>query len=232
GIICVDMLGEGFDLPNLKIAALHAPHESFPVTLQFIGRFARTNAENIGTAKIIAVPERIQKNVRKLYDSDKNWQEIIPELYEVIRGKDKSTRLFTSQVSQTYISEALGDEALKDLSLDSLMPFQHVKIYELPDPDGANLDANIKLGKLEVVRRELVGEPPSLILLTKETIFPRWTSLKTFASIEYDLLVIYFDRGTKLLFINSSRRNEIIYQSIASQLAISKYRPLSLYEIN
>lgn len=26
GIICVDMLGEGFDLPNLKIAAIHTPH--------------------------------------------------------------------------------------------------------------------------------------------------------------------------------------------------------------
>lgn len=25
GIICVDMLGEGFDFPNLKIAAIHEP---------------------------------------------------------------------------------------------------------------------------------------------------------------------------------------------------------------
>jgi superfamily II DNA or RNA helicase len=231
GIICVDMLGEGFDLPNLKIAALHAPHESFPVTLQFIGRLARTKAKNIGTAKIIAVPRKIRTNVKKLYDSDKNWQEIIPDLYEVIRSKDKSARLYTSQVSQTYISEALGDEAVKDLSLYSLMPLQHVKIYELPD--GANLDVDIKLNKLEVIRRELVGKPPCLILFTKETKFPQWASSKTFASVVYDLSVVYFDRVTKLLFVNSSRRNEIIYQSIASQLAVNnKYRPLSLYDIN
>ena len=55
GIICVDMLGEGFDFPNLKIAAIHAPHKSLASTLQFIGRFARTNADNIGAAKFIAM---------------------------------------------------------------------------------------------------------------------------------------------------------------------------------
>ena len=38
GIITVNMLGEGFDLPRLKIAAVHAPHKSLSTTLQFIGR--------------------------------------------------------------------------------------------------------------------------------------------------------------------------------------------------
>ena len=41
GIICVNMLGEGFNFPSLKIAAIHAPHKSLSVTLQFVGRFAR-----------------------------------------------------------------------------------------------------------------------------------------------------------------------------------------------
>ena len=53
GVICVDMLGEGFDFPNLKIAAVHEPQKSLASTLQFVGRFARTNASNIGTAKFI-----------------------------------------------------------------------------------------------------------------------------------------------------------------------------------
>jgi superfamily II DNA or RNA helicase len=34
GIICVNMLGEGFDMPRLKIAAVHSPHRSLAVTLQ------------------------------------------------------------------------------------------------------------------------------------------------------------------------------------------------------
>ena len=40
GIVCVDMLGEGYDFPNLKVAAIHVPHKSLVSTLQFIGRFA------------------------------------------------------------------------------------------------------------------------------------------------------------------------------------------------
>ncbi|WP_235819678.1 hypothetical protein [Caldifermentibacillus hisashii] len=36
------MFGEGIDIPNLKIAAIHDKYKSLPITLQFIGRFART----------------------------------------------------------------------------------------------------------------------------------------------------------------------------------------------
>ncbi|MFH4077396.1 helicase-related protein, partial [Acinetobacter baumannii] len=38
-VICVDMLKEGFDYPNFKIAAVHGMHKSISVLLQFIGRF-------------------------------------------------------------------------------------------------------------------------------------------------------------------------------------------------
>ncbi len=35
GVVCVDMFGEGYDFPKLKVAALHAPHRSLVPTLQF-----------------------------------------------------------------------------------------------------------------------------------------------------------------------------------------------------
>jgi len=56
GIVCVNMFGEGFNLPNLKIAAVHSPHKSLAITLQFIGRFARTGQANIGGATFLAEP--------------------------------------------------------------------------------------------------------------------------------------------------------------------------------
>jgi superfamily II DNA or RNA helicase len=78
GIICVDMLGEGFDFPNLKIAAVHVPHKSLASTLQFVGRFARTNALNIGKAKFIAVEnEDLEIENNRLFASDAVWQEMI-----------------------------------------------------------------------------------------------------------------------------------------------------------
>ncbi len=52
-LVCVDMFGEGIDIPNLKIAAIHDKYKSLPITLQFIGRFARTKT-GLGNATVIA----------------------------------------------------------------------------------------------------------------------------------------------------------------------------------
>jgi superfamily II DNA or RNA helicase len=46
-VVCVDMLGEGFDLPELKIAAFHDIRKSLAVTLQLAGRFTRAR-EDLG----------------------------------------------------------------------------------------------------------------------------------------------------------------------------------------
>ncbi len=48
-VVCVNMLGEGFDLPNLKIAAIHDAHKSLAVLLQFTGRFTRSSGNALGT---------------------------------------------------------------------------------------------------------------------------------------------------------------------------------------
>jgi superfamily II DNA or RNA helicase len=76
------MLGEGFDFPQLKIAAIHAPHKSLAVTLQFIGRFARTNADNLGTAKFLAVPSDIEIEAERLYEERAVWHKLVPNLLQ------------------------------------------------------------------------------------------------------------------------------------------------------
>jgi superfamily II DNA or RNA helicase len=100
GIICVDMLGEGFDFPNLKIAAVHDPHKSLANTLQFIGRFARTNAKNIDIAKFIAMndEELIIEN-KALYKSDAVWQEIIIDLSENKISREEAEKEYINEYS-------------------------------------------------------------------------------------------------------------------------------------
>ena len=49
-VVCVDMLGEGFDLPTLKIAAFHDIRKTLAVTLQLAGRFTRTRPD-LGTPR-------------------------------------------------------------------------------------------------------------------------------------------------------------------------------------
>lgn len=230
GIICVDMLGEGFDFPNLKIAAVHAPHKSLPVTLQFIGRFARTNVAQIGKAKFVAIPENIRIDAEHLYKQDKVWQEIIPDLYQSRVDRELRMRQAISKFETVERLATDTEDEVKDLSLYSLTPFHHVKIYELQD--GANLDVDIELDELQVIRQDKSEELTSLLILTKEVRFPPWTSTPICARVEYDLLVIYFDTKTNLLFINSSRRIETLYAKIAKQVAVGRYKPLPLSKIN
>ncbi len=55
-IVCVDMLGEGFDLPELKIAAFHDIRKSLAVTLQLAGRFTRDWGLTSAAAIITILP--------------------------------------------------------------------------------------------------------------------------------------------------------------------------------
>lgn len=108
-IICVDMLGEGFDLPQLKICALHGHRKTLPKFVQLIGRFTRVNVEaRLGTAKIIAntVDENISDIFNDLYKLDADWNHLIDGLHEY---KIKN-EFFGSQ-----IAEGIKDDTIKSL---------------------------------------------------------------------------------------------------------------------
>lgn len=129
GIICVDMLGEGFDFPNLEIAAIHDPHKFLANTLQFIGRFARTNAENIDVAKFIAMnDEELLIENKALYKSDAIWQEIIIDLSE--------NKINREEVEKEYIGEFSADnndqiDPDMNMSLHTIRPNCHAKLYKV-----------------------------------------------------------------------------------------------------
>ena len=124
GIVCVDMLGEGYDFPNLKIAAIHVPHKSLASTLQFIGRFARTNAKNIGKAKFVAVNnEELEIENNLLYSKDAVWQDMIIGMSE---GKNKR-----EQQNRNYYKEYVVEDEriLESVPVHAIRPNCHVKIY-------------------------------------------------------------------------------------------------------
>jgi len=83
-VICVNMLGEGFDFPNLKVAAIHDIHKSLAITLQFIGRFTRQGGRHIGDASIVvnlAEPE-VENELENLYSLGVEWDEVLSTLSE------------------------------------------------------------------------------------------------------------------------------------------------------
>lgn len=227
GVVCVNMLGEGFDFPNLKIAAVHAPHKSLAVTLQFIGRFARTGGENIGGAKFLAVPSEIKVEAEKLYDEGATWQEIVPNLSEgrVQREQEVRETLDRFDVLVRSIPET------EDLSLYALEPYTHVKIYQVAEEVDLTKEVDFPSG-FEVVFQKASAELSAATFVTQRLHKPRWTSLERFHGSEYDLFVVFYHRESKLLFINASQRRDSLYEELAKRFSGGTHKILSLARIN
>lgn len=209
GVICVDMLGEGFDFPNLKIAAIHTPHKSLASTLQFIGRFARTNADNIGPAKFIAMNDEelvIENNA--LFTRDAIWQEMIIDMSDRTIRKEEEIKKNLGN----YILENSSIFADESISLHSLRPNCHAKVYHI---SGFNIHSEFpeicSVGD-KVYRN--VSES-TIIGIGKVSSKPRWLETDHVLDIENVLYIVHYQKETSLLFIYSQTKTEVEYEAIA-----------------
>lgn len=226
GVICVDMLGEGFDFPNLKIAAIHVPHRSLAITLQFIGRFARTNADKIGTAKFLAVPSEIQIETTELYKEGAVWQKIITNLSESKIEEETDTR----EKIEMFSEPEIFDSEAEDLSLYSLAPYNHVKIFRASE---CNFDNEIDLlPGMSIVFRQKSEKLGAIVFITREKQKPLWTNMNKFEKIVYDLFVGYFDSRAGLIFICASKKSDVLYEKIAWSFMNKKPKKLPLSVLN
>ena len=121
-IVCVNMLGEGFDLPSLKVAAIHDSHKSLAVTLQFVGRFTRLE-HDVGEATVVVnVNEpQVNKDLEDLYSDNPDWNELLKE-------KSEST-IETEIESHEFIGQFSG-ELSEHVSLWNLRPSFSTLVYE------------------------------------------------------------------------------------------------------
>ncbi|GJM57787.1 DEAD/DEAH box helicase [uncultured Dubosiella sp.] len=206
GIICVDMLGEGYDFPNLKIAAIHSPHKSLANTLQFIGRFARTNAVNIGTAKFIAVnDEELQIENTALYSKDSVWQDMIIGMSEGRNQKEIDDR--------KYYKEFLGKDTtiLDNISLQAIKPNCHDKIYQVSDFDINGNFPDICNVANRVFRNK---EDNTVVGIGVDYESPLWVGNGEKINLSYMLYIIHYQKETRLLHIYSPKHSESIYEEL------------------
>ncbi|TJX68950.1 DEAD/DEAH box helicase [Soehngenia saccharolytica] len=226
GIICVDMLGEGFDFPNLKIAAIHDPHKSLANTLQFIGRFARTNADNIDVAKFIAMnDEELVIENKALYKSDAIWQEIIIDLSE--------NKINSEEIEKEYIGEFLADNNNQidpdmDLSLHTIRPNCHAKLYKVTGFDiHGNFPeiCNIDYGPF------LNSEDNTIVAIGKDYANPKWYTGNNVKDEENILFIVHYQKQTGILFIYSQVKSEFIYDQIVKSFSDS-YEKIPKHEMH
>jgi len=225
GIICVNMLGEGFDFPNLKIAAIHDPHKSLASTLQFIGRFARTNASDIGTAKFIAInDEELKIENKSLYTSDAVWQEIIIDLSEQKVEEEETQKNYVS----SYIDKDIENIDESQFSLYGIKTNLHAKIFRVENfyieadfPDACAIEFGPFINKNE----------KTVVAVGRNYITPKWYTGSRLQDEENVLFIIHYQESTKLVFIYSQIKSESLYEKIIESFSCD-YTKISRFEMN
>ena len=229
GIICVDMLGEGFDLPELKVAALHTPHRSLAVTLQFIGRFARTTAPNLGRAVVIAGASEMAVEKVKLYEQGAVWEEMIPQL----SGRRIALEQRNKQALATFSTNPIFHEGeIPDLSLYSIWPYHHVKIYSAHNKLDLSKEPSFPVG-WNILHRYYSESLSTAVYVTRSRLTTKWASAEHLDTITHQLFVFYADIRSNLLFICSSERSDGMYEYLGQQLlGVSNPKGLSRTRLN
>ncbi|WP_205775944.1 DEAD/DEAH box helicase [Micromonospora tulbaghiae] len=201
-VVCVDMLGEGFDLPSLKVAALHDVKKSLSPMIQFIGRFSRTSAKaRIGSAAAFVArdPSVALSPLRDLLREDADWNLLLRDI----------TERATETVEGISAFEASFAGAPDDVSVSLLEPKMSAIAYRAPGGDWQPERAVELYGDEQVVDgRVATGAESSVawFVLEKRSDV-RWGSVKALEQLTYELVIMYFDEVRRLLYIHGSDNN-------------------------
>ena len=210
-IVCVDMLGEGFDLPALKVAAVHDPHKSLAVTLQFIGRFARVGGEGLGTASVF-VPRHagdVDDRLRRLYGEDSDWNALIRDLTQVEVDRERERSDF----------EGSFGAVPHEIAMRSLQPKMSTVVYRAEQLQWSP-DAIYELfGEERLFTRQIAINEQNCVVwfVTVEQIPVSWGQFSNFDEVVYHLFVIHAQPDKGLLYINSSN-NESLHREVAETI--------------
>lgn len=196
-VVCVDMFGEGFDLPELKVAALHAVHKSLAVTLQFTGRFTRIQ-ENVGEATVVAntADVHVEEALQALYGEDPDWNILLRQLSEEATGE----QVLRSEFLQGFT------QLPEHIPLQSIFPKMSTVVYQTRCAAWRPEQATSMMKKL-YDKPALHPEKRILVMVTKEQEPVPWGDIRGISDTIYDLYLLHWDEETKLLYIHSSNKS-------------------------
>jgi len=211
-VICVGMMGEGIDIPSLKIAVVHNAPQSLAFTIQLVGRVSRNNPGDKLPAFLLAIPDSVKGEVKSLYLEDHGWSKLLPRLVENV------------------IQEEFGDVTVSPTKLGSseyspvqLKPYFSVRIYRLGEEDKLNdlpIDFEIPYlkGMPKVVSSATTidtGIPGLNVVIVETNAKPVWSNSAQLLDTIYDLCMYY--KSDQLLFVAST--SESISEPIRKAIA-------------
>lgn len=197
-IVCVDMLGEGFDLPELKIAAIHDQHCSPAVTLQFIGRMTRAN-KKLGTAKFVAniANQRMDAQMSALYEESADWSTIIRD----VSAKKIKREIQREALESKFKKEESGEKIL------ALNPTPNISAtaYTISKDDWLPNNAQYFSSHSEEMQLVSVSDAGDMVVMvTKSEASVPWANTSEVKNTEWFLYAAYYLENEKTLFIHCS----------------------------
>lgn len=203
--VCVNMLGEGFDLPELKIAAIHDLHKSLAILLQFTGRFTRSAGDSIGDATIVAniADPNVSGALERLYSEDADWNQLLSEMSSDA-AKDHARLVQFLQEAKPLV----GDEEDRDtaISRQLLRPTLSTLFYEAKEFQPKRFYEGLP-DTLAVERAWLHAQSNTLFFVTVAEPYIKWTRSKSVRDRQWALFVLHYDAKRKLLYLSSSDKS-------------------------
>lgn len=190
----VGMLGEGFDLPALRIIAYHDKHRSLPATVQLIGRLARVSSAHPQQSHLVTVADadvfpELKGLVRQLYEEDADWAEVLPGILDTEIALDRLDRDFVERLPASCT----------EISPGHLHPLKRAFVYEVPsdwEPPflGEQLSSDFEVGAAFVGGTVIYAgahiDARLLVVVVRYVERPRWSSDPALANVNYDLHVV------------------------------------------
>lgn len=213
-VAVVDMLGEGFDLPSLRIAAYHDKHKSLNATIQLIGRLVRSDDRYpqdsvLVTARDIDVYPQLQGVVRSLWEEDADWAAVLPGIIDEQVAESIANREYAVHLPA----------APPELAVEAIQPVVRAVVYEV-EPDGWQPDFAYgrvpeALGEGQLIRGQTImycavtPSNGSLVVLTVAVERPRWHADPGLDSPVFDLHLLTWVAATQtgqphLLLVNTA----------------------------
>ena len=210
-VVCVDMLGEGFDLPELKIAAFHDIRKTLAVTLQLAGRFTRCRGD-LGNATFIANTGlvEVREELRKLYSRDPDWNALLPPLSDGAIDEQVATQEFVDGFS----------EFPPEFPLREIRPAASTVIYRTkcrtwnPHAFEEGLRGASSYEQLHISVNEQNRMLVAIIGRSSQT---EWADLKDIRDWNWEMFVMYWSEEQALLYVHGSS-NHGEFQGIAHKV--------------
>lgn len=224
-VVTVNMLAEGFDMPELKIAAIHDIFKSLAITLQFTGRFPRVGGDHVGNPTIIANTGfvSIASSLQSLYDEDPDWNILLADLsFERIEEENKFNE-FLRNARDLGGLEVPEESIAAKLTPQSLIPRYNAVVYRAENFDPLGIPNGLDSGH-RYVRGWSNTTPPLTFFITRLVNQPKWTKSKGVEDSTWNLIALYHDEAHNLLYIASSSASATNHQALADAVTGAQAR--------